>query len=312
MTIFIKPKTKILYLYSAEDVNLADFIISEGINEGSVTVIIPEGEIIGGTGSENDYALNVGDIRQFEGITLQVDGEIQGYAGLSSGADGGSGIYSVYPITIEVTDSGAIRAGGGAGGGGGKGGAGNNVGSWDYNEYNDGSDSGPDSLWVYADSCYGGSIHKHRWEDHYFCAEGSYPYRIYNGYAYKAGDHKHSAFYAIQRAYINNGSKGAGGTNGVGQGYESEPTIGGAGGGSTNRAGAGGAGGAGGTWGEPGVNGSSGSPGYSYTRSSSSNKANGSAGTTGGQSGHSVYAYEGSQTGVIVINNGTMQGRTYY
>lgn len=310
MTVLLKPKLRILYLYSAENVNLSTWMAGEGVTDGNIQVIIPDGEIIGGT-VNTGYALNMGNLSAFDNVELVVNGEIQGKGG-AAGVAGSHALYTVYPVTITVSATGAIRAGGGGGGSGGKGGDGNNVGNWDYKVYNDGSDSGCDYIWTIMDSCYGGSIHYHRWCDHWFCSEGSYPYRIYNGYAYKAGALKWSAFYDIQRAYIYNGSGGNGGGGGQGQGYNQTKTNGSAGSSGSNRGGTGGTGGNGGDWGASGSGGATGGTGYSYTRDSSNTADSGNGGSSGKAGGRAIYTLEGPATGVIVNNAGIIQGSTYY
>lgn len=284
----------------------------EGVTDGRVLVVIPDGEIIGGT-TNAGWALNVGNISAYDAITLDVQGEVQGKGG-GNGVDGSHAIYSVYPITINVSATGAIRAGGGGGGNGGSGGYGNDVGSWNYQVYNDGSDPGCDYLWVGGglDSCTGGSIHYHRWCDTQICAEGGYSYRLYGSYVYKAGAHKWSAFYDIQRAYLYGGSAGGGGSGGDGQGYQQTQTNGSSGGSGSQRAGNGGTGGDGGDWGTAGTNGAKGGTGYQYTRSSSSSANSGANGQSGGIGGRAIWTLNGPATGVIVNNSGTIQGSTYY
>lgn len=277
MTVLHKQKPKYLTLNASEDIILSDFLASKGVFKGDVVITVPANEFIGGT-VLGGYALNVGNILSYGDIAINVYGEIQGGGGNNLGdLSGLGGIYSVYPITINIMPTGAVRGGGG---GGKKGDDGPNVttSSWSNEEYN-------------HDSIYFRNPTRVRPDE-----------AVINGVQYlgvgiidELGIYKKGTlrltgpttwggqdlWYAVRTKIYTTVPGGDGGLGGLGEGYNQERTLGEIGEGNGDD------GGDGGLWGEVG-------------------------GNSGGNPGFAIYGYEGAATGIIVNNLGIIQGREYY
>ena len=304
MTVLIKRKVLQYILNSATDVNLATWLATQGATSGQVEITIPDGEIIGGTVVDG-YALNMGNMSAFTSVVLNVNGEIQGLGGTSGSRDGDGGIYSVYPVTINIAATGAVRSGGGAGGNGGLGGYGTSYSNLEGPYYQ----SSPKYQYVIvSDGCC-----RCWWNGIQVGDNRTNIYNLRNGdYWYWYGDNISGGFYYIYRGYARTGVKGVGGAGGVGQGYLQAKTNGSSGGSGTYRAGNGGAGGNGATWGLDASNGGTGTTGYYITSYTKNNASAGSAGVAKGAAGYAIYGYSGGATGIVVNNSGTINGPTYY
>lgn len=299
MTVYIKDKLPNFYLPDSVDVNIASWLNAQGVYEGKVKVIIPEGIIIGGTIIDN-YALNIGNIAAFDSLTIDIAGEVQGKGGLVSGSKGENAIYSVYPVTINVLSTGAIRSGGGAGGKGSIGTTGTYTVT--YGPYW-AKDSGNDYYFRNPTKARSDEL-VIAWNGQVTQYLGVGVVSSYGVY-YRGTQKIHSNitdwggyddWYAISKKETKQQIGGDGGLGGQGQGYLQAWESGDPGKVGVNNAGDGGDGGNGGNWGFDGTKGED----AKYT------------GELGGEAGYAIYAYEGPATGIVVNNNGIIDGRTYY
>ena len=295
MTIFLKHKPIVYYMDSGEDVNLADWLIAEGATSGDIKVVIIETAIIGGT-VVGGYALNIGNVSQFDSIILDVYGEIQGKGGIPASSPDGDGlIYTTYPLTINVKSTGVLNAGGGAGG---KGGTGSNGSVTTWSADNWAKDTGNDY--------YFRNPTRVRNDEAVIAWAGNITQLLGVGIISTWGDYRKGSlkltgsttwggqdlWYARQKKTITTVYGGIGGAGGDGEGYNQVATLG-LPGEVVSGAQDGGDGGDGGAFGVAGARGDL-------------------SGTYGGTQGYAIYAYEGAVTGVIVNNSGTINGRTYY
>ena len=228
-------------------------------------------------------------------LTVQNEGEIQGLGGSANSGAGGHAITASSSFTL--TNTGAVRGGGGVGGTGGQG-------SYSYANYTSFYYS-ENPFWMWTEGVQG-ATYWNGTQIAYTLSAGQSPYYT-GGYYYERGsfvreinwgDGDREYRYQIRRynyltAYS---SGGTGGTGGSGQGY-GQSLLGGSGGagGGTN-AGAGGTGGSGGNWGQAGATGGTGANG---------NYTGGSAGAAGGAAGRAVLMNAGTLT---LNNSGTING----
>ena len=299
---------------SATNVNIATFLVGEGASVNSPVIItIAIGEIIGSTDVLLP-ALVTGDLSIYtRGVTLIVNGEIQGAGGDMSA--GGSAFVATSDITI--TNNGAIRAGGGAGAVGGNGGAGNDILTpWSNWRYDEGSDrfctrhpddndiTGDESEWNNVDLTTNNRPEPNT-QFIIFSAKVNGPHTYERGTFQEVtnGSKKHQ----IRRAseYPTSGQIGFGGQGGLGEGYTQTKTNGAVGTNGTNRAGNGGNGGNGGNWGESGGNGDVGQAGLFYDITGPNNINVGGPGGSGYASGNAI---ESGGNTVVVTGPGVING----
>lgn len=232
-------------------------------------LIIPSGVTLGATSTSN-FALTI-ESNLAGTLTVKNTGSIQG-AGGAAGANGGDAIDVNASCTIINNSGGAIQAGGGGGGAGGTGGGGSfttvqNLGQgYPNNVPNNGS-------------C--------------FINFGSGAYCT-GGFSSQGEDYVCNM---CSRNVTTNTDGGAGGSAGVGQGYNQSATSGSAGSTGGTNAGTGGTGGTGGSFGSAGATGATGANG---------NRTNGLTGTAGGSAGR----YINGISNVTLTNNGTVAGGT--
>ena len=289
MPIFIKQKSVRLTLNSATNVNLANWIKNQGVSKGNIIVTIPAGAIIGGT-VHGGYALNIGDIRAFTSVILNIDGEVQGKGGVPNGGHASHAIYSVYPLEINIGSTGAVRGGGGAGG------VGKYVGgyrsfAWStgytfqlrYSHEGQGVRTGfgtdPE-----ASAWWNNVMESINWDR----SQSKTTTILYDGRdVYQRGQFANHNWHwhYIRKGRYTDVAAVAGSDGGFGEGYKQAKTNGGT---------AGNDGGNGGTWGAKGGTGQ------------------GQTTANGGNGGRAIYAANGTSTGIKVNNSGTIQGTKYY
>jgi hypothetical protein len=318
-------------------------------------VSIASGVTIGATsGAPNNAAITWGDFPDGSTITLVNDGTIDalgGSAGSSgaggtahstapSGGTGGSGgdaIYANYSNqTMNITNNGNIRGGGGGGGGaggGGKGGDGrvtNPATTYPWTSYQY-SRSVPTYYWSHNTTF---NNYTHAWSSQIVSSTNATSFTAL-GYDYERGPFVETVnfsaskfapastanYYRIRRrlegiapatyTYYDGGNGGAGGAGGVGQGYTQSKTNGSSGSGGASGPGPAGNGGSGGTGGPGGVFGAAGSAGNSGSNGVAGNYPPGaSSGGSGGAAGAAGrYLVKGSNT-VTVTGSGTTAGGT--
>lgn len=233
-------------------------------------------------------------------IELHNHGEIQGRGGNHSKWTGGNALALVPNVPVTLYNYGAIRSGGGRGGNGGAGGGG-------YVDTSYTATDGPHfAAQQYAFQQYSSEVAYVFWAGEHIATVGvNSTTATVGAYTYVRGAHIDNGFggprYQITRTwwvsqgYNTNG--GAGGTGGLGQGYNQargEGTPGAAGG---ANAGAGGWGNWGGVWGTAGSTGATGAAG---------NRTGGSAGAAGAPPG--VALGRNSTTSLTIAVSGTIQG----
>jgi len=280
-------------------------------------VIIPSGVIRGST--TRSAAVIVGSTPWDGTLTLRVDGEIQGSAGVAgtSGAGGAGGHAFNANITgkngqkVMLAVNGYIRAGGGGGGKGGKGGTGgggvitNSVETLDMNyatrTYMGTSNTSDKFSWYWGGTLVGttnygvntlkvGSVTYSKGSQSIILRGPPTP-------GCPTGCQTGTAWSIVKTSGSTNTSGGAGGdggSGGRGQGYTlarasgAAGANGSAGGTNAGAGGKGGTGGTGGTWGTAGGKGGTGAKGVDGNRTAG---LAGAAGSAGGASGYAIYNY---------------------
>ena len=252
-------------------------------------VDINSGVVIGGSG---DDAI---DIPSGLASTLTINnaGTVIGFGGASAGAAGGSAINcAVSGVTIN--NSNQISGGGGAGNVGGNGGNGtvstSSV-SYVYSTSN---------RWVWDGEANNGYITRNGttywWYSYYSMTYTSNGGGLYKGSSQGTANGGHTVFFQLGTLTSSTSSTtgGAGGSFGVGAGYNQSATNGGSGASGGTNAGSGGAGSNGAALGTAAATSSAGANG---------NASNGAAGNAGGAAGAAV-----SGTSVTMNNTGTLHG----
>jgi len=227
---------------------------------------------------------------------LRVDnyGSIQGAGGLPNGGNGGNAIFAGSPVTFN--NQGTIYAGGGAGGLGGTGGLG--VYTYDCSYLSCNVSDFP-NVWLSSQSCNQpapSAVCQELFGGDYSCYdEGYVPCGGLCSDSYPPICCVNCCTTVPQTCYVyTNG--GAGGSGGLGQGFNQNLTGGSPGGAGGLNAGVGGFGGTGGNWGQSGGDGFSGSNG---------NYTGGNAGGPGGLAGFYIV----NNGNVTWTNLGTVAGR---
>ena len=294
-----EPLTQILTLTSGTDVNLATWLGAQGADAGKPIIInFASDQTIGGT-VEGAPALDFGDLSAYAHITFNMNGQVRGIAGgdaisvhqnidvdnsgeIAGGIQDGLDTTGDSTITLVISSTGKVLAGGGDGGKGGKGGNGDDVPSWTAYQFND----TPGNLYYYDRH-----INPSYWANVNIgtTAADDAHYILAPTYVYHQGtfqdDGTTRLIYSIRRGVHRYGTGGVGGAAGVGQGYGQGRTNGAAGTAGTYRSGGGGKGGNGGTWGVAGSAGANGSGGLYYSVYASSNVRAGTAGAAGTPAG---------------------------
>lgn len=305
-----RDQTQLLTLTSAEDLNLATWISGQGADP-AVPVIInfASDQIIGGT-VVGQPALTMGDLSSYASITFNVDGQIQGAPGsdavlsqspidiINSGTISGAIADGVDTnganVTMVISSTGKVLAGGGNGGNGGRGGNGDDVVSctaWRNGWTSDsayrtpvGTDTG--RLIIYWGDNSGSKDNADKIYDGGATSMINY---ITGGKNTQRGSFALSeagnGWYDVRQCNMAYGSGGSGGAGGLGQGYNVARTDGSSGNAGTYRSGSGGNGGNGGDWGVAGSSGNSGGGGLYHTANSSNNVRAGQSGTAGTSAG---------------------------
>ena len=247
---------------------------------------VSAGVTIGGTGSSAALIIPA----NMAG-TLEIDnaGDIIGFGGASAGAAGGHAINcAVSGVTINNT--GLLAGGGGAGNVGGTGGNGSFTTSSYTQWYGNGS-----YMWYGSSAKYikwGGSLVSGN------VGNNTTSYGIYRRGSQWRSDYPSEGqdAYQVRRleSSTSSSSGGAGGSFGVGAGYNQSATNGQSGSSGGTNAGNGGAGSNGAALGTAASNGATGANG---------NASNGSAGASGGAAGAAV-----TGTSVTMNNSGTLHG----
>ena len=255
---------------------------------------INSGVTIGGSGDE---AI---DIPSGLASTLTINnaGTVIGFGGASAGAAGGSAI-NCASSGVVINNTGQISGGGGAGNVGGAGGNGSY--SQTLGPY--GASVSSHTYWYYANQYNQFYI---KWAGSNITSGSTYglPASFSSGgYTYTRGS-LHSSFscgndntcynFRVSRTGTVSTSGGAGGSFGVGAGYNQSATNGGSGAAGGTSAGAGGAGSNGAALGTAAATSSAGSNG---------NSSNGAAGNAGGAAGAAV-----AGTTITMNNSGTLHG----
>lgn len=251
---------------------------------------INSGVTIGGNGDE---AI---DIPSGLASTLTINnaGIVIGFGGASAGAAGGSAINCAVSGVV-INNTGQISGGGGAGAVGGAGGNG----TYSSSEYRKSFCSDYSETGCYGPFFYWDSVYRGRgtscWSASGSVTSGGATYSLAGGGTTPAANPCGSSWgYGITRTASATSTGGAGGSFGVGAGYNQSATNGGSGASGSNNAGSGGAGSNGAALGTAAATSSAGSNG---------NASNGAAGNAGGAAGAAV-----TGTSVTMNNSGTVHG----
>ena len=263
-----RNQTQTLTLTSAEDLNLATWLGTQGVDP-AVPIIInfASDQTIGSTNKANP-ALDMGDLSAYTGgITLNVDGRIEGAregdaiwtqqtidiinGGTIAGAiEDGIDTPADSLFNVVISSTGFVGAGGGNGGAGGKGGNGESY------QRKAQTRSYQSQVNQYGFGCHvNDPVYGVWWDGSYIgigfgtgLRSGSYGYSTDDGPIQATCDR-----YGVGRGPISATSGGAGGAGGLGAGYTVTRTDGAGGAPGGTNAGAGGKGGNGGDWGVAGL-----------------------------------------------------------
>jgi len=252
---------------------------------------INSGVTIGGSGDE---AI---DIPSGLASTLTINnaGTVIGFGGASAGAAGGSAI-NCASSGVTINNTGQISGGGGAGNVGGQGGNGSYTSSSTVYQAGTFANGYATRRWEHVHASYAWYL---RWDGDLIASGLSSANYTSGGTTYTQGSYLFALsadthVYSIGVATTATSTGAAGGSFGVGAGYNQSATNGGTGASGSNNAGNGGA----------GSNGAAlGTAAATSTAGANGNATNGAAGNAGGAAGAAV-----TGTSVTMNNTGTLHG----
>ena len=294
---------QILTLTSAEDFDLKTFLDASGVDYAKPIIInMASDQVIGGV---NATAFTIAGLPTHSTITININGQIQGKTSgnavdsdeaidvisggqISGGISVGLDVDTAL-ITFVVSSTGKILGGGGNGGQGGAGGQGDTT----------TNNEGPffqDNVYVWWYGTTPATVQPSKWAGNTVFTNdttsgGSTIYaRRIGSYWYQPGVLADGgAKYYIRRGIAITGNTPAGGSGGLGAGYNQARTNGVNGTTGTYRSGNGGQGGNGGDWGVAGATGQKGGTGLYITDTNASATRAGANGTAGSAAGFSFY-----------------------